>query len=140
MSLIFALLCIAQLAMPSPLLGLLDTPASTKSDSPNPLLSVNVGNPLSALATPLSVVRNLRSTSPMSSSVVVPKTKEVDSAIHSLSKDSSSAPMDQAKEDLDGANTLIVPVGIYGGFGGFGYPGLGYGGPGLGYGGYGWGR
>jgi len=75
------------------------------------------------------------------SSVNFPKSKDVDSAIHTLKTKTGAEPAGATAADngadLDGANTLIIPVGI--GFGGFGYPGFG-GGYGGGLGGFGWGR
>jgi len=63
---------------------------------------------------------------PMVSSVSIPKSEEVDSAIHTLTTGESA----KTAGDLDGANTLIVGV-PYGGYlGGFGFP----------YGGFGFGR
>lgn len=121
--LILALLCVAQLAFSSPMP---EHPETTK-----------FVNPASALR-----ARTRRSVAPVSS-VVVPKTPEVESAIHSLSQDTKGSPSTNANgkttDDLDGANTFILPVPVIGG--GFGYPGPGYG-YGGGYGGYGlgWGR
>jgi hypothetical protein len=65
---------------------------------------------------------------PALSSITIPKSKAVDSAIHTLKTGETNG-------DLDGANTIFLGV-PFGGYGGFGYPGFGYGG-GYGYPGYG---
>jgi len=84
--------------------------------------------------------------SPLVSSVSIPKSAEVDSAIHTLKtgEPANAANIDGQEKDLDSASSFIfaVPYGGLGFGGGFGYPGYyggygGYGGYYRGYGGYG---
>jgi hypothetical protein len=77
---------------------------------------------------PLLTPVNKLTTSPLVSSVSLPKTKAVDEAIKILSSNSNNNGNGES-EDLEGASTIIlgVPLGLGVGVG-YGYPGFGYGG------------
>jgi len=117
---VVSLVCAVQLATSSPL-----------SDHDTASMSRSKPTPTPFLKTPYSV-SSPRPDAPKVSSVSIPKSKEVDSAIHTL-KTKTGEPVDanNADADLDGANTFFIGMpygGFYGGFPGFGYPGFGMGG------------
>jgi len=125
-------------SLTTPLTSTLDSLPTAKLTAP--LTSTLNNLPTGSLTAPLTSTLDKTPLSPLvPSSVTVPKTKEVEGAINSLSKDANVAAKNA--DDLEPAGTIIVPV--IGGYGGFGYGGLGgygYGGyPGFG-GGFGWGR
>jgi hypothetical protein len=114
---IVGLVCAVQLGTSSPLAD--HSTGSMAHDTPTPTPFLK--------KTPVSI-SSPRPDAPKVSSVSIPKSKEVDSAIHTL-KTKTGEPLDANNADLDGANTIFfgIPYGGFG-FGGIGYPGFGYGG------------